>query len=683
MSEHISQARRVAKEIICVLQDNPDAFRNDERLQKTLTEILTLDNDFEEKGGVFFHTGSDAFETAKRFTQIHVEQYRETGRPSLPALAVHHAGQIGLDKDSPEYKAMILVAVRAEMKAAVTPEYHSKFHYMDVAAMTANLLEKNNEMAGLGDESAVRLTKQEQALAFIAAIGHDLDHDGHGNPKDNPTLNEQKSFELMLPLLEEAGLSGADISKMHTILMTTSPNGPHAVLKAVAKAQREGQPVDFAMNFFPELQALVDDPRLTQMAAIVSDADLYASSGAGIKSSALMSRLLTAEGKGAMDFTADSARKFFLDTIVGKDGFKSHAGREVANKSLELLRQETDHRLAGGKFDGRLKGSSYHIDYYQTPDGQKGADGKLLRPKARYSKEKGYDSAQQDSAFILPGAPDLRSKPLVDVFDEMERGMRDNPNFAESGATGSVAHISKDGMLTIAYVGDSPVKVYVRDPKTGKVINGNEITPPHDCDNISDAEKARVEEAGGFIIPVQGTMRLNGRIMLTRSLGDFDSVGMSAKPDVIQRDLKQYFDKGYEVIVIVESDGAMDGPGTTENQRMNIMDAYAANGQATNLSEKLAMLSDKNKADDNITSVATVLTGAPKENIIMAIFDGHGKHGAEAAHVATEYIVAHFDSNLRAVRTINPDMDETPGMAVPLSSPKQNQAQQKSKPPTA
>ncbi len=339
MSKPLSSAARVAREINRVLKDNPAALGSP-AVQNTLREIQALDQDFEEKGGVFFHTGSDAFATADKFTQIHIDQYRETGRPSLPALAVYHAQKMGFDKKSPEYKALILVAVRAEMKAAVTPDYHNQFHYLDVAAVTANLLQVKT--------GAIALTKQEQALTFIAAIGHDLGHEGVGNPKDQPMLNEQISFELMAPLLQEAGLTGPDIDKIHTILMTTSPNGPHAILKAVAQAQRNGSTPDFAAIDPKNDFSALSDSRLTQMAAIVSDADLYASSGAGLKANAVMSALLTKEGKGAIDFTTDNARKYFLDNIAG-EGPASYAGHATISESVEALRAETNRRLAAPK----------------------------------------------------------------------------------------------------------------------------------------------------------------------------------------------------------------------------------------------------------------------------------------------------------------------------------------------
>ncbi len=354
MTTPLPQALRIAQEINRVLKDNPEALGHDRKLRNTLKEIRALDRSFAEKGGLFFHTGSTPLETAKKFTEIHLEQYRLTGlRPSLPALAIHHAAVLGLDKNSPAYKAMIMVAVRAEMKAAIAPPYHSKFHYTDVAAVTANLLEKNNAMVKGGEAGGVVLTQLEQALTFIAAIGHDLDHEGRDNPPDDLYFNEKKSFYLMEPLLQEAGLSAPDIDKIHTILLTTSPDGPHAVLKVVAKAQREGRTVDFTVidpqNKFSELKALAGDAKLTQMAAIVSDSDLYASSGAGMKYSDTTGALMTAEKKKAginIDLTTDSSRKFFFDSIVGKEGYASNAGRAANNEAFEALRAENDRRLA-------------------------------------------------------------------------------------------------------------------------------------------------------------------------------------------------------------------------------------------------------------------------------------------------------------------------------------------------
>jgi hypothetical protein len=118
-------------------------------------------------------------------------------------------------------------------------------------------------------------------------------------------------------------------------------------------AQRTGSVANFSKadpdKKFPELRALAHDPRLTQMAAVVSDSDLYASSGAGLKASRINSELFEAEKHKAgddLDVTSDPARKFFLDNIVGKEGYASQVGRAVGGESLEALRRETERRIA-------------------------------------------------------------------------------------------------------------------------------------------------------------------------------------------------------------------------------------------------------------------------------------------------------------------------------------------------
>lgn len=349
----ISPAAYVVSEVLRLLKENPQMLGNSPQLQETLQTMQALDSDFEKTRGNFLHIEENAFDTARAFTDIHMERYRHMGRPSLPALAIHHAEHMELDKNSAVYKALIIVAVRAEMKAAASPEYHSKFHYMDVAAMTANLLEKNAEMARKNVPGVVVLTQHEQALTFIAAIGHDLDHPGTSNPAGKPLFNEMKSYGLMNPLLKKAGLSAADRRKIKTILKTTSPDGPHAVLKAAALAQRTGSIADFSKadpeHRFTELYALAHDSRLTQMAAIVSDSDLYASSGAGLKANRITSELFQKEKDHAgesVELRTDAARKFFLDDIVGREGYASYAGRAVAGESLEALRRGTERRLA-------------------------------------------------------------------------------------------------------------------------------------------------------------------------------------------------------------------------------------------------------------------------------------------------------------------------------------------------
>ncbi len=351
-----SVANEVQAEINRVMTDSPNAVEligGQKVLQDTADSVLELDTKFENRGEALLKTGGNSFETADEFTRLHVEDYRENGRPSLISQAVEFAEEIGLDRENPEYKAMIMVATRAEVANSNLPEYHSKNHYTDVTAMTGAIVRKNNELADAGVKGAIKYTPQEQALAFISALGHDLDHPGGKNPKEDPLMFEKMSIDKMVPFLEESGLSQNDIDKITTIIETTSPDGPHGIIKEVARAHRDGDAVDWGKvdpkNQFPQFHILENDPKLAQMAASLSDADLYASGAAGLKANAAMSELFTIEDRKAgadVDYRTDQARMGFFDFVIGKEGFTAVAGREIANDAHMAMREQTAQNLA-------------------------------------------------------------------------------------------------------------------------------------------------------------------------------------------------------------------------------------------------------------------------------------------------------------------------------------------------
>src|SRR5262249_54774026 len=152
-------------------------------------------------------------ETAERFTRIHIEQYRDGARPSLPLLVAHHLDDIGLAPDSPHYKAALLAAARAEVDGATVPQYHNKNHFADVTAQTAEFLNHNNTLADKGVAGAHKLTIEEIADSITAAVAHDIDHPGGKNapPGERATAKnrlrlEEASFDALEPLLKKAGL---------------------------------------------------------------------------------------------------------------------------------------------------------------------------------------------------------------------------------------------------------------------------------------------------------------------------------------------------------------------------------------------------------------------------------------------------------------------------------------------
>ncbi len=345
---------------------NPDIINElggADAFNKTVDKIGTMDRKFEERGGVYFAMGSNPLETAASFTKVHIEEFRETGRPSLPALVSHYLDEIGLSKDSPHYKASLLVAARAEIELAVTPEYHNTNHFADVTAHTAQLLKRHNELAAK-DPSLPALTKEEIADSITAAVGHDLDHPGGKNnmPGEQPgTFDryrlENQSFSAMLPLLKEAGLPEKSIADIHVMILTTSPDGPHTILKNVAKAHQEGNGVDWAKidpkGEYPELQVLATDRKLTERSATLEDADLGASAFEGLQSNIAMSKAFTEELQsrdyrnkaGALEnLNGPLARSLFGQFVVGA-GPASVAGQNAIGQNYTDMQAETKKEL--------------------------------------------------------------------------------------------------------------------------------------------------------------------------------------------------------------------------------------------------------------------------------------------------------------------------------------------------
>jgi hypothetical protein len=362
-----SPAAEVSR-IIKLHPDSVEAFGSVETINRILQSIKERDEVFEKTGGAWFGLGASPERTAEAFTRIHINQYRNEARPSLPALAAHHLKEFGLTPDNPHFRAAMLVAARAEIAEGVEPEYHNRNHYEDVTAQTAEFLKHNNQLAIAGASGARMLTPEEMADSLTAALGHDLDHPGGKNamPGEAKATDiyrlERKSFAAIEPLLQQAGLAPREIEDIHTMILTTSPDGPHGILKAVAKAQQEGQTLLWADvdpdNKFPELQVLAADPKLTQRAAMLEDADLGASAFEGLASNVAMSENFTGElqSRGYKFLSGPKAgqpedlRGVFSRAAFGKfvvgEGPASVAAQDAVGANYKAMREAAEREIA-------------------------------------------------------------------------------------------------------------------------------------------------------------------------------------------------------------------------------------------------------------------------------------------------------------------------------------------------
>lgn len=267
-------------------------------------------------------------------------------------------------------------------------------------------------------------------------------------------------------------------------------------------------------------------------------------------------------------------------------------------------------------------GKNYSVDIYQTPD--------HLPRTMQERRTPPYYSEQQDDVMHLDGAPDISPQEFRAIFLAVSRQI----TAVKGGTTASLAHISASGVLTVAHVGDSPVNIYIQDRLTGKIISSEQIS----ADHSAAAEEGRIRAAGGKV--VRG--RLEGTLALGRALGDTDLTGISHEPDIFTRDLAGALAQGHRVIITVDSDGAFD-KGTSNAQRAQVFET----AKGSSVAKALAMLADANGSADNISSVVASFDGLPEGNVLIGVFDGHGRDGRALSQQARQAFTQAIDIDLR------------------------------------
>ncbi|CAD6188180.1 unnamed protein product [Caenorhabditis auriculariae] len=162
------------------------------------------------------------------------------------------------------------------------------------------------------------------------------------------------------------------------------------------------------------------------------------------------------------------------------------------------------------------------------------------------------------------------------------------------GTTAVVLAVSEDE-LAFAWLGDSPG--YLMSPSKLEKITRNHS--PSDPD-----EARRVEEAGGQLLFIQGEMRVNGVLNLTRALGDVSGRPMiSNEPELktVKREKDQY-------MAVLACDGITDVFSTEEILRL--IETFIANNDLEDYYE-LAMYICRQAVDrgsaDNVTVIVVFL----------------------------------------------------------------------------
>lgn len=261
---------------------------------------------------------------AREFNRVCVDMWGKSGPESVVVseLTTELADAYGNYDGNRALKEAALEIAAAADKSGVDNAYHNPLHTAQVAMMTAYFCVND------------RLYERDYLIALCAALGHDLGHAGKGNPKQDIIFNERIAANAVAKILGKRGAEKGAIDDVRTIILSTSPDGPHSYVKNDCAGD---PPVS-------EQWRLVENRRLINLAKIVCDADIFVSAGINVESTNRSATLLNAEAKKAgldIDFCCLQSRKYFLENIVGKNGFSSFVARKHANGNFESIYRQT------------------------------------------------------------------------------------------------------------------------------------------------------------------------------------------------------------------------------------------------------------------------------------------------------------------------------------------------------
>lgn len=292
--------------------------------------LTALDGDMA-KIAPLFAGQHDGVTLARLFTRW------RTTQPSMPALLVAAGSELGLQQQGALADAAALVSLAADV--AHTNAYHDNNHFREVTAMMALYLRAHQ-----GIDSAVKLSSADMTKCLIAAMAHDLHHDGTGNKVEGvhiPYRLEDKAIAAIEPLLALAGVSENDCADIRLLIRVTDVSAadagisPHAVLRALLAGKVVDAPA--------ELSGLVGDKKLQQMAALMSDADLAPSAATTYGYTRRQSFRIAAE-KGRND-VEDKGIAAFIDGVV-HGHFASAAAQSFSQDALEGIKCRVQRRIA-------------------------------------------------------------------------------------------------------------------------------------------------------------------------------------------------------------------------------------------------------------------------------------------------------------------------------------------------
>ncbi|CAG9335735.1 unnamed protein product [Blepharisma stoltei] len=198
----------------------------------------------------------------------------------------------------------------------------------------------------------------------------------------------------------------------------------------------------------------------------------------------------------------------------------------------------------------------------------------------------GIQAAVYASQHLLTKIRSFEESSLIQAFLETDRCFCESAQTLKDGTTATVAMI-ENGKILVGNVGDS--RAILISESSCELL-----TKDHVASDLE--EQARIEKAGGYVIPVGRIPRVQGTMAITRSIGDqgFKQF-LIAEPHVIQREIKES-----DLFLVLASDGIfnnwdIDGLGNFLRERKDV--------KIELLAEAVAEFAISSGSRDNVTAI--------------------------------------------------------------------------------
>lgn len=212
--------------------------------------------------------GAGARRTGRDLDAMH-RRMAHTGEPALAMLFAAGCARCGLGPADPLRRAGLVACVLAETRPA--PTFHDVRHTREVLA--------NAIWLAAADAA---LPQAEQALLLLAAVTHDIGHDGGTNARPDgtgaityrPCFLEDRALGLVLPLAQRAGLAAERLRDLTVMVRQTD-----IVRRRALTALHDGTRAPEISIPAEEADWLRARPMVLRAACLLADADVLASAG--------------------------------------------------------------------------------------------------------------------------------------------------------------------------------------------------------------------------------------------------------------------------------------------------------------------------------------------------------------------------------------------------------------------